>query len=43
MNKAVRNQEPKLVLPVGFRADDDAMKELAKVRKELEDSIIEIS
>jgi nitroreductase len=32
-----------LVLPVGFRADDDAMKELAKVRKELEDSIIKIS
>lgn len=32
-----------LVLPVGFRADDDAMKKLAKVRKELEDSIIEIS
>jgi nitroreductase len=31
-----------LVLPVGFRADDDAMKELAKVRKELKDSIIEI-
>lgn len=32
-----------LVLPVGFRAEDDAMKNLAKVRKELEDSIIEIS
>lgn len=32
-----------LVLPVGFRADDDAMQELAKVRKKLEDSIIEIS
>ncbi len=32
-----------LVLPVGFRADDDAMKELAKVRKNLEDSILEIS
>jgi nitroreductase len=32
-----------LVLPVGFRADDDAMKELAKVRKVLGDSIIEIS
>ncbi|MDA9092265.1 NAD(P)H-dependent oxidoreductase [Polaribacter sp.] len=32
-----------LVLPVGFRADEDAMQELAKVRKKLEDSIIEIS
>ena len=32
-----------LVLPVGFRAEDDAMKNLAKVRKELKDSIIEIS
>ncbi len=32
-----------LVLPVGFRADDDAMKDLAKVRKVLGDSIIEIS
>jgi nitroreductase len=32
-----------LVLPVGFRADDDAMKELVKVRKVLGDSIIEIS
>ena len=32
-----------LFLHVGFRADDDAMKDLAKVRKVLGDSIIEIS
>ena len=31
-----------LVLPVGFRADDDHMKDQAKVRKGIEDSIIEI-
>ncbi|PCJ94958.1 MAG: NAD(P)H-dependent oxidoreductase [Flavobacteriaceae bacterium] len=32
-----------LVLPVGFRADDDLLAELKKVRKNLNDSIIEIS
>lgn len=31
-----------LVLPVGFRADDCFMKDLKKVRKKLEDSILEI-
>lgn len=31
-----------LVLPVGFRADDCYMKDLKKVRKKLEDSILEI-
>jgi nitroreductase len=32
-----------LVLPVGFRAEDDYMKDLKKVRKNLEDVIIEIN
>ena len=32
-----------LVIPVGFRAEDDYMKDLSKVRKNLEDVIIEIS
>ncbi len=31
-----------LVMPVGFRADDDILAELKKVRKDLNDSIIEI-
>lgn len=37
------NLKSALVLPVGFRAEDDYMKDLAKVRKDLQDSIIEIS
>ena len=32
-----------IVLPVGFRASDDYMKDLTKVRKNISDSIIEIS
>ncbi|WP_435415723.1 NAD(P)H-dependent oxidoreductase [Polaribacter aestuariivivens] len=32
-----------LVLPIGFRADDDYMKDLAKVRKPLTETIVEIS
>jgi nitroreductase len=32
-----------LVLPVGYRADDCFMKDLKKVRKDLEDSILEIN
>ncbi|WP_405565633.1 NAD(P)H-dependent oxidoreductase [Polaribacter sp. Asnod6-C07] len=32
-----------LVLPVGFRAEDDYMKDLKKVRKNIDDSIIEIN
>jgi nitroreductase len=32
-----------LVLPVGFRSEDDYMKDLKKVRKNLEDVIIEIN
>jgi hypothetical protein len=30
-------------LPVGFRAADDYMKDLSKVRKDLSESVIEIS
>jgi nitroreductase len=32
-----------LLLPVGFRADDDYMKDLKKVRRNIEDVIIEIN
>ncbi|WP_298780846.1 NAD(P)H-dependent oxidoreductase [uncultured Polaribacter sp.] len=32
-----------LILPVGFRAEDDYMKDLKKVRKNLDDVIIEIN
>ncbi|TMM31965.1 NAD(P)H-dependent oxidoreductase [Polaribacter aestuariivivens] len=32
-----------LVLPIGFRAEDDYMKDLAKVRKPLTETIVEIS
>jgi len=32
-----------LVLPVGYRANDDMFSEFKKVRKDLEDSVIEIS
>ncbi len=37
------NLKSVLVLPVGFRADDDYMKDLKKVRKNIEDVVIEIS
>ena len=33
---------PVLVLPVGFRANDDYMKDLAKIRKKTTDMVIEI-
>jgi|TARA_B100000768_G_C11241515_1_gene359756 nitroreductase len=38
-----RNLTSVLVLPVGFRADDCYMKDLAKVRKKTQDCVIEIS
>lgn len=38
-----KNLSSVLVLPVGFRAKDDFMKDLKKVRKNIEESIIEIS
>lgn len=37
------NLKSVLVLPVGFRAEDDYMKDLLKVRKNLTESVIEIS
>ncbi|MFT5258031.1 MAG: nitroreductase [Arenicella sp.] len=37
------NLKSVLVLPVGFRAADDYMKDLSKVRKDLSESILEIS
>lgn len=37
-----KNLQSALVLPVGFRADDDFMKDLKKVRKPLEESVEEI-
>ena len=43
LNLNSQNLTSVLVLPVGFRAEEDYMKDLAKVRKDLQDSIIEIS
>ncbi|MEE9407646.1 MAG: NAD(P)H-dependent oxidoreductase [Polaribacter sp.] len=43
LNLTAHNLTSTLVLPVGFRADDCYMKNLAKVRKNLTDSVIEIS
>lgn len=43
LNLKSQNLTSVLVLPVGFRAEEDYMKDLAKVRKDLQDSIIEIS
>jgi nitroreductase len=37
------NLKSVLVLPVGFRAEDDFMKDLKKVRKNIEDVVIELS
>ena len=39
---AEKNLEPVLVLPVGYRADDDFFSELKKVRRPITDVIIEI-
>ncbi|MEN8965025.1 MAG: NAD(P)H-dependent oxidoreductase [Polaribacter sp.] len=38
-----RNLKSILVLPVGFRAEDDYMKDLKKVRKNITETVIEIS
>jgi nitroreductase len=43
LNLSKQNLTASLVLPVGFRAEDDYMKDLKKVRKNLEDVIIEIN
>lgn len=37
------NLQSVLLLPVGFRAEDDFMKDLKKVRKKTEDTVIELS
>ena len=38
-----QNLTATLVLPVGFRAEDDYMKDLKKVRKNIEDVVIEFN
>ena len=38
-----KNLTSVLVLPVGYRAEDDFMKDQKKVRKNLEEIVIEIS
>ncbi|MDX6747862.1 NAD(P)H-dependent oxidoreductase [Polaribacter sp. PL03] len=43
LNLKKHNLKSVLVMPVGFRAEDDYMKDLVKVRKKLTDSVIEIS
>jgi len=43
LNLRNKNLKSVLLLPVGFRADDDFMSTLEKVRKPLQDSIIEIN
>jgi nitroreductase len=43
LNLKEQNLTSVLALPVGFRADDDYMKDLAKVRKNTKDTVIEIS
>ena len=43
LNLDAKNLKSILVLPVGFRADDDYMKDLAKVRKETNETVIEIN
>lgn len=43
LNLKAHNLKSVLAMPVGFRAEDDYMKDLAKVRKPLTESIIEIS
>jgi len=42
LDLTAQNLTSVLVLPVGFRADDDYMKDLKKVRKNIEDVVIEI-
>lgn len=43
LNLDTYNLKSVLVLPVGFRAEDDYMKDLKKVRKETDEVIIEIN
>ena len=43
LNLKSKNLASVLVLPVGFRAQDDFMKDQKKVRKNIEESVLEIS
>ena len=43
LNLKAQNLKSVLVLPVGYRAEDCYMKDLAKVRKETQDIVIEIN
>lgn len=43
LNLSAQNLTSILVLPIGFRADDDYMKDLKKVRKNIEKVVIEIN
>ncbi len=43
LNLATKNLASILVLPVGYRAEDDFMKDQKKVRKNIEESVLEIS
>lgn len=43
LNLEAQNLKSVLALPVGFRANDDYMKDLAKVRKNIAETVVEIS
>ncbi len=43
LNLKALNLKSVLMLPVGYKADDDIMSEMKKVRKPLQEVIIEIS
>lgn len=43
LNLDEQNLSATLVLPIGFRANDDYMKDLKKVRKQIDDVVIEIN
>ncbi len=43
LNLNEKNLKSVLLLPVGFRADDDIMQDMKKVRKQISETVIEIS
>ena len=43
LNLGEQNLASTLVLPIGFRADDDYMKDLKKIRKNIDDVVIEMN
>lgn len=43
LNLSAKNLKSVLMLPVGFRAEDDVMNGMKKVRKQLNETVIEIS